>query len=70
MNTCEDFLEVFILKGLRYQKTRQNTAKRGVSRSIHSKRLSKLALGETLKNKKGGRESAAFKGRKILQGEV
>jgi hypothetical protein len=39
MNTCGNFLEVFILKGLQSQKNPQNTAKSGVSRSIHSKGL-------------------------------
>ena len=32
MNTCESFLEVLILKGLRGQKNRQNTAKHGKTR--------------------------------------
>lgn len=52
MNTCGSFLEVFILKGLRSQKNRQNTAKRGVYQCIHSKRLSLIDEQNNLKIKK------------------
>jgi len=65
MNTCGQFLEVLILRDLGRDKTRQNTAKRGVLVDGENKGVAKFQVAESKRrqaeNKKRQLEAGATK---------